>query len=393
MRRSSPTTRYDYSPVGTVWPSGDFSLGYRRLDWHGGGRADFRSEVTRIDDGDYVLGEGWEYHGNGHTTFDGTAVPSPSEHFLWPDLATTPSDDTSVLWPDVPGEASWGEAALDLTSVPNSHKPPNRPEKYGKLGQTGYGKKMVRSACALLERRYKGRLTFATVTMPNLPRELRRELALAWGEFVRQALQWLSRRLKSKGLPAAVCSVTEVQPKRLQAGNGGYLHLHMVWPNHKTGKGDWAIDCLEFRAWCESFLLRRGLLPDSEWVNVDTQRVTKSAAAYLSKYMSKGGDILEAFAAENGWDAVPGQWWNLTKPLRNAVKREIIKGEDVGLYLENLIDYLFNTGDFSPFWAIRTVDMELDGRAVTVGYCGSLRADIVSDLLSMSHVATTETAC
>lgn len=378
MRRTSPTTKYDFSPVGTVWPSGDFSVGYRRVDWCGDGRPDVRAEVARIDDGDYVLGEGWEYHSNGRTTFDSSAVPSPSEHFLWPDIAGT-----------------GGEAAvpLDLTDVRNSHKPPNRPEKYGKLGQTGYGKKMVRSACTILERRYRGRLTFATVTMPNLPRELRRELALVWGEFVRQALQWLSRRLKAKGLPSVVCSVTEIQPSRIQAGNGGYLHLHMVWPNRKTGKGNWAIDCMDFRTWGEAFLLRRGLLPDGEWINIDTQLVRKSAAAYLSKYMSKGGSTLELFAEENGWDAVPGQWWNLTKPLRDAVKREVIKGEDVGHFLENLIDYLFNTNDFSPFWALRTVDMELDGRQITVGYCGILRAEVVQDVLSMSRVATTEIVC
>ena len=365
MRRSSPTTRTDYSPVGTVWPSGDFSVGYRRVDWHGGGDPDYRSEVTRIDEGDYCLGDGWEYHGNGHTTFDGTDVPVPSEHFLWPDIAA---------------ESGGGTAPLDLTSAPNSHKRPNRPEKYGKLGITGYGKKMVRSACTILERRYKHRLTFATVTMPPLAPELRRELALAWPELVRQVLQWLTRRLVAKSLPAAVALVTEVQPKRLQAGNGGYLHLHLVWPNQKNLKGWYSVNPVEFRAWLEKFLLRNGLLPDGAWVNVDVKAVEKSAAAYLSKYMSKGGDVLSEFAEDNGWDAVPGQWWGLTKTLRDAVKREVVKGEEMGHYLLTLVDYLFNTSDWSPFWSLRTVDMEYDGRLITVGYCGILRQDMVDTL-------------
>jgi len=96
--------------------------------------------------------------------------------------------------------------------------------------------------------------------------------------------------------------------------------------------------------------------------------------------MSKGGDVLTEFAEDNGWDAVPGQWWGLTKRLRDAVKREVVKGEEMGHYLLTLVDYLFNTNDWSPFWALRTVDMEYDGRLITVGYCGILRQDMVETL-------------
>lgn len=264
---------------------------------------------------------------------------------------------------------------LDLTDAPNSHKPSNRPESYGRKGMTGYGKKMVRSACAILERRYKGRLTFATVTMPTLPPELRRRLAECWPEFVRQALQWLSRRLEGRGLPKVVVSVTEIQPERLQAGNGGYLHLHMVWPNRANRPGGYSVHPLDFRAWCESFLIRRGLCSEGSWVNVDTQKVEVSAAAYLSKYMSKGGEVLDAFVDENGWDAVPSQWWNLTKPARDAVKREIVKGAAVGEWLNAMVEYALEFCDGSAFWSVRTVDMEYDGRFITVGYCGILKSE------------------
>jgi hypothetical protein len=119
-------------------------------------------------------------------------------------------------------------------------------------------------------------------------------------------------------------------------------------------------------------------LPEGEWVNIDTQAVEKSAAAYLSKYMSKGGEVLEAFAEENGWDSIPGQWWNLTKPLRDAVKREVMKGADVGEWLESMIDYCVEHCDGSAFWALRTVDMEWEGRFYTVGYSGILKSEQVS---------------
>lgn len=358
--RSSPTTKYDYVASGTVWPSGDFSVGYRKVDWKGPGEADRRNTAQRIDDGVFageVSDARYRFLADyGHP--GGVLQALDAEYFY-----------SSEFGPE--GAAS----PLDLTDGSNPHKRPNRPEKYGKLGMTGYGKKMVRSACALLERRYRGRLTFATVTMPTLPPEMRKALAECWPELVRQALQWLSRRLQRQRLPKAVCSVSEVQPARLQAGNGGYLHLHMVWPNRRVGKGHWSVDVMEFRAWLESFLIKRGLWCEGAWVNVDTQPVTKSAAAYLSKYMSKGGDTLEAFAAENGWQAVPGQWWNLTKEMRDAVKREIVKGQAVGEWLESMVNYLFHTSDASAFWSVRTVDMEHDGRFITVGYCGILKSE------------------
>jgi hypothetical protein len=83
--------------------------------------------------------------------------------------------------------------------------------------------------------------------------------------------------------------------------------------------------------------LRRGLWVEGAWVNVDTQPVKVSAAAYLSKYMSKGGECLEQFVEENGWDACPGQWWNLTKRLRDAVKAEVVKGQAVGEWLNSVM--------------------------------------------------------
>lgn len=358
--RTSLTTRYDYIPVGTVWPSGDFSVGSKRVDWHGPHGRDKRTMQQAYDEsqvGQWTEGalRQREQYGN-----------RPGG---WAEAL-----DAEGFW-SAPVGPEGADAPLNLTDAPNSHKAPNRPKSYGRQGMTGYGKKMVRSACALLERRYKGRLTFATVTMPSLPPELRQAMAECWPEFVRQALQWLGRQLQRQGLPKAVCSVTEIQTARLQAGNGGYLHLHMVWPNRRSRKGCWAVDVLAFRSWCESFWIRRGIWEDGAWVNVNTQRVEVSAAAYLSKYMSKGGESLDAFVDESGWGACPGQWWNLTKPLRDAVKAEVVKGQAVGEWINAMVEYALEFCDGSAFWSLRTVDMEYDGRFITVGYCGILKAE------------------
>lgn len=370
--RTSLTTKYDYIPVGTVWPSGDFSVGSRRVDWYGPYDRDMRTIQEAYDESQ--AGQ-WTAGAQAQRALYGGRPGG------WLEALDAEGFYSGPTGPE------GAEAPLNLTDAPNSHNVVNRPEKYGKLGMTGYGKKMVRSACAILERRFKGRLTFATVTMPTLSPEQRRQLAECWHEFVRQALQWLTRRLLRKRLPPTICSVTEIQPKRLLSGNGGYLHLHMVWPNLRMKEGWYSVDPKEFRAWCESFLLRRGLWCEGAWVNVNTQKVEKSAAAYLSKYMSKGGDTLAQFVAENGWSAVPGQWWNLTKPMRDAVKAEVVKGQAVGEWLNAMVDYALQFCDGSAFWSIRTVDMEYDGRFITVGYCGILKAEHVRDVVDMVRSA------
>lgn len=357
-----PTKNDTYVPTGKLWPSGDFSVGSRKvagdsrvsLDTHEHWWQSGAMDALKLP---YVVAGPY-------------GIPQFSQEYM----------DTMSKYPGFLADLA---RPLDLTDAPNSHKPSNRPESYGRLGMTGYGKKMVRSACVILERRYKGRLTFATVTMPTLPQEMRKALAECWPEFLRQALQWLSRRLQSQRLPTAVCSVTEVQPGRLKAGNGGYLHLHMVWPNRVMRKGHHSVDVAEFRAWCESFLIRRGLWVEGAWVNVDTQPVEKSAAAYLSKYMSKGGDVLDQFVAENGWSACPGQWWNMTKVLRDRVKAELLTGDVVGEVLQMAVDYAFQCDDFSHFWSLRHVDMEVDGRFVTVGWSGILKAEMQAHFVKL----------
>lgn len=367
MRRCLfPTKSPTYVPSGRLWPSGDFSVGSKKIpgdewvDWDTWEHWDStKAIISPLDPGVYCLGLIPSLHGR----------PLPSDSFV--------DEDSFRL----------GAKPLDLADASNPHSGSKRPKSYGRLGITGFGRKMVRSACCILERTYRGRLTFATITMPTLSPELRVALAECWPEFVRQLLQWLSRTLARQGLPKAVASVSEVQPKRLQSGNGGYLHLHLVWPNRRMRKGHFAVDVDDCRAWVESFLLRRSLLPDGEWVNVDTQAVRKSAAAYLSKYMSKGGDVLEAFVKENGWSACPGQWWNMTKTMRDSVKAEMLQGEEVGEILRMVVEYAFNCNDFDSFWFLHHVDMEYEGRFISCGWFGALKEEVRLDVVQMFSLA------
>lgn len=368
---TSPTTRYDYVPSGKIWPSGDFSCGRRRIDWAGEGRPDLRSEIRRIDDGDYGdLPPGWTYEGLGRVSFD----EGCEGRVRWCD---------ADAW--VPAGADGPAVPLTLASVPNSHTVSNRTERYGRNGITGFGKKMVKSAATLIQRKYgKSRTTFCTISFPVLPQNLREELARHWPELLRQLVQWLSRQLERQGVEPEICSVTEIQPKRLEEYGEAYLHLHLIWGNPWARGGNWAVSANRCRSWIEGFLIRKGIWLDDSWVRVNVQPVRKSAAAYLAKYMSKGTAEIEAMAADLGWSVVPRQWWNLSKAARDWVKRETVSGQIVGELLEGAIDGLFRFGGWHEmFWSLHEAMLVVGDKSFGVGWYGCLREQFRQDLLQM----------
>ena len=395
--KGQPSRHPNYVPTGRIWPSGDFSLGFKKVE--GDSRVDGRSFGVQGDAGAFPLpgDDGW-FIGRwgvpqpvpGHRQ-DGQALAdleaeecyqNPAAYAVAYGLEWELDKFRKLVYPFV-YQAAKLAFPLDLTVPGNSHSGAVRPEKYGKLGITGYGRKMVKSAATLIQKMPGRRTTFATVTMPTLPKQLRRELALEWPEFLRQLLQWLTRQLRKSGLPGLVCSVTEIQPGRLADYEEAYLHLHLVWPNHGGRYGNWAVDCDALRTWVAEFLQRRGLWATEAWVNVDTQEVRKTAAGYLSKYMSKGVAEIEEFAKDCGWDAVPGQWWNLTKPARDLVKKYTHEGVETGHLLQSVIDHAIHTCDMSPFWGLNMAVLTIGKAQVMAGWYGGFKEEVRLDLVKM----------
>lgn len=353
--KRAPSKSKSYTPSGTLWPSGEWSLGYLCTP------GDDAQRFSHLADNP----EGW-FVGEGALDSDPGLPPSE------------------------------GAEPLNLSNLRNSRKvdsgpatgKPNRPKTYGRKGITGYGRKMVRSLGAMINREYPSyRVTFCTITMPALAPQQRRELALEWPVMVNRLLEWLTRRLKRQSVPELIVSVTEVQPKRLQGTGEGYLHLHLLWLNKPGRKGGWAVDVLNLRAWMAEFLQRRGLWEQDSHVNVNVRPVNGDAAAYLSKYLSKGGDVIAEFAQDNGWDAVPGQWWNMTKVARDWVKAAVHKGRVVGELLDCLLQHFWDSPSEDVFWYVYPVEMEVDGRLLNVGWRGAVFESVRVSLCDMLESA------
>lgn len=325
-------------PLGTLWPHGEFSLGFRSKG----------QEVDRARASDERAANLYEANGSGDWTSLSEAV-----------------------------------AALDLPPVSNSHTAPDRPETYGRNGITRYGAKMVKAGAWMLQDRYgKGRLTFLTLTCPPMSDEESKRLAGNWGDLTRQLLQWLKRRLDAVGLPSKVVLVSEFQPRRASKGRLESLHIHAVFVGRHRPRGPWGITTAAMKGWWDSALDRAAGAPVAGTYWPYMKEVTDSAANYLGKYMSKGATNIGKMAAKWGWELIPRQWWGMAKELRHEVRRACVKGVDVGEALDAVVNAYFQGDAVSFPGYLQAVHVDICGAPVLVGYYGRLLDDDACDLRS-----------
>jgi len=326
-----PRTMATRVATGRLWPSGEWTLGSKAV-----GQTD-----DRLDDRELTYcspGDEWMFGLGG-------GVPDP----------------------------------LNLGDVTNSHTRAKR----GRKGITARGRRMVRSAGALINRYYPHhRKTFCTVTVPVLSPEGNARLVSNWAELIRQLIQYLSRKLQVKALPKVVISVSEIQPKRLESRHEAYLHLHLLWLN-VPGRGHWTVRTMELKAWVSSALERLAGEPLPCEPNIRTDEVKGKVASYMSKYMSKGGSDLDSALEQWGEDNHPATWWNMSQTARDWVKAETREGEPVGEYLEYVRDWaLAGLMNDALHW-IHPIEIEREGQRFVAGWKGCFTDDFYERAIAL----------
>lgn len=269
-----------------------------------------------------------------------------------------------------------GPWPLDLSVPPNSHTPVRR----GKRGITGYGAQMVKAAGHLMGEYWPHhRKTLGTITLPEMSRATRREVVAAWPEITRQLLQWQSRRLQRLGLPPAIVSVCEIQPKRLAESGQACLHLHQLWLNVPAKHGRYSFSPNLIRSYVSRLLMR--LCPSYTWgyINVDTRPVEGNAAAYLAKYMSKGRQQIAEALEDWGEDNHPATWWNMNKPTRDMVKAAVVKGRAVGSFLERVVYEALDADVNEYFYFLAPIRIAWDGAEILMGWRGRFTEELDSE--------------
>lgn len=177
----------------------------------------------------------------------------------------------------------------------------SRARKGGK-GITPYGCRMVRNAAHVLQSEAgKGRLVFATVTLPSLPMKQMSIVHENWDKVTEYYRLNIRRMLQREGLSGEMVTVSEIQEKRYKKSGLPVLHLHSVFVG-KTRIGKFAISTEDHDdAWYRACLSVIDIEREEVASACNLQRVKKDAGAYLGKYMSKGVKTVEDIAA-NGLD-------------------------------------------------------------------------------------------
>lgn len=233
---------------------------------------------------------------------------------------------------------SWNERGETLLQAQRrrAEMSPKR-ERKGKKGITGYGARMVRNGCHILEKTFgRSRLAMVTPTLPNVPEYLPLWVSV-WPELVRKYTQEVKRELERHDAPIELIGVTEIHPKR--SLNIGYavphLHfIHVAWSGNRATKKDpieWYITADRHREIWQAILINETkryeiYSPEIEMPlpRVNTEIIKKSAEGYLGKYMSKGSESLKKIS-EAGVDigGLPSHWWHCSKKLRGVIKGSI----------------------------------------------------------------------
>ena len=207
-------------------------------------------------------------------------------------------------------------------SLPLNSQNRSRP---GLSGITTHGKKQIRHSCRLMED-FRHRTAMWTVTLAD---EDYQELSanLCWKNFQRRVTDLLIRYLKAHGDEAIVIAAVEIGSKRFARTGRPDPHIHVLttgW-GRRHPEGGWLLspnrmDDLVTQA-CQYAGLPLRERPSSSNVS----GVKHSAAAYMSKYLTKQIPVQLEDVPEEWHSLIPAQWWNQSAACKAMVEGVMTK--------------------------------------------------------------------
>jgi len=205
----------------------------------------------------------------------------------------------------------------------------------GQRGITPHGRNSIRAGCWWLEDRFgKKNLTFLTVTLPDAA--MLACTPATWSLLVNQFMKKIRYHLKAKGLSDEVVGCIEIQEERLKNTNGvPPLHLHLLFQGRQNYK-HWEMG-KKFYQYLWSSTCRSVLKVEAEFdQSCRVESIKKSGSAYMSKYLSKGGKVLDKCNP----DLLPTAWYTLSSELKEIIKNTIITCNSH--LAEQFYEYIYN---------------------------------------------------
>lgn len=254
--------------------------------------------------------------------------------------------------------------------------------KYGKKGITGYGRRVVRNVAYMFERDFgKSNLLMGTTTIPLFPPAVERYICSHWSTLVKRFFEKLKRRYRKHGFDFRYLSVTEIQPGRYKKYKSCGLHLHFLFEKKKSKDGTvWVSDDNFIRnAWyeCINNLLQSmpaefGECPKFAPPNYRREIIKTNASSYVSKYLSKGGEVVSQVQNDLGEDYLPSQWWSCDVGSREQLKSETFT--DNGFVSEHIWEES-SSGGTEDYLFVKEVFFFDCEKERLCGYCGCISLD------------------
>lgn len=259
--------------------------------------------------------------------------------------------------------------------------------KYGLNGITSYARKMVRNGGHVLDKAYGGQynrfMKMGTLTLPSYSHEDMKSICTHWSDIVRKFFQKLKRIYARHRYPFHYVCVTEIQPGRLRERHEVGLHLHFLYVAIRLGRGKWVLHHDTVRQkWRETIGSYLGQDTESQNPNYRCESVSSSSAAYLSKYMSKGGEEVQQVLHEFGKEWLPSQWWSMDNITRKCIKAHTISSNKHPAEML-LVIARWGVGTYIRYIRCITIQLETNQYAevhhipkeIVLGYGGLLTAD------------------
>lgn len=232
-------------------------------------------------------------------------------------------------------------AALSLTKVAILNTPPRaRKGLKGMSRQTG---NKIKASAAVMEREFgRDSLSFVTLTLPpevlpGLQSSVKSISGENWGNLIHRFNVSLRRALERQGIEPCWVYCTEVQEGRFKRTGCIALHAHYLIRGREGRGHPWAVSITQFRELWTRAIAATIERPVVQPPVIDVQRVEKSCVAYLGKYLSKGGQVVQAVIEGGQQEALPSHWWGSTQGLKDEVVRQTIRdGKDLSDWLWEL---------------------------------------------------------
>ena len=294
---------------------------------------------------------------------------------------------------------------------------PTKPKKKrGIRGMTAEGRKTTRNCAVLIERGWRRKCcSFATLTLPPEYQEIP-------GKVFSYAIALFKKRIQYvqpiNNLPPVLIGVIENQKKRYQETGKVALHAHIVFVGRRPNSGWILRPCDITRMWQECVLSAirwyessnddrvtstgkkvtsrastdgasnhrgienngnctgkrngNGTTNDNVLWNAATnvQRIKKSIAAYIAKYITKGSSETQEIIAAGLERQLPSAWYFTTRYMLDQYRRSIrlITGYFAREVFESLQSHAAELLIYSKYVKIT----DADGYEHTVGWYGYL---------------------